>query len=452
MIMVREKSFYKTLVMLSLPIVLQNVITFLVGLVDNIMVSRLGETAVSGVYVSNQLTTLLQLLVTGIGAGLTVLSSQYWGTGDKKSVKMVVSVAFRMSLYISVLLWAVVFFFPETVLGVFTDEAEVIAEGAQYIKILSFTYVPFCVTNVLIAAMRCVETVKIGTKVALCALFVNIFFNWVLIFGKLGLPAMGIKGAALATLISRLTELLIMIVYVFRLDKKLKFRFFELFKRDKALTKQFIKYGLPVILGDLLWGVNLVTQGIIVGHLGTVSIAAVSIANNIFSIVSVALYGVRDGSAIIIGKTVGIGDYDRVKLYAKTLQIVYVLLGIGTSILITLTKLIIPYLYSGMDTATIETAKSLITVLSVTVLGTAYQMSSLTGIVRAGGETRFVLINDMVFVWLVVIPSAAVAAFVFSAPTWVVFACLKCDQIIKCAVAAIKVNRFNWIKNLTTAK
>ena len=334
-------------------------------------------------------------------------------------------------------------------LSVFTDETQVITEGARYIRILSFTYIPFCITNVLIAAMRCVETVKIGTKVAFCALFINVFFNWVLIFGKLSFPALGIRGAAFATLISRLAELAIMIVYVFVIDKKLKMRVSDFFKRDKALLRQFISYGLPVIFGDLLWGINLVTQAVIVGHLGTVSIAAVSIANNIFSIVSVGLYGVRDGSAIIIGKTVGAGDNDRVKLYAKTLQVVYVMLGVVTSILITLTKLLIPYLYSGMDAQTIELAKNLITVLSVTVLGTAYQMASLTGIVRAGGETKFVLINDLIFVWLVVIPSAAIAAFVFSAPTWIVFACLKCDQIIKCAVAAVKVNRFNWIKNLT---
>ncbi len=449
--MVREKSFYKTLVSLSLPIVLQNVITFLVGLADNIMVSRLGETAVSGVYVANQITTLLQLLVTGLGAALTVLSAQYWGIGDKKSVKYVIAIALRASMYVSVVLWATVFFFPEAVLSVFTDEAEVITEGARYIRILSFTYVPFCITNVLIAAMRCVETVKIGTKVAFCALFVNVFLNWVLIFGHFGLPALGVVGAATATLISRLVELSVMIVYVFKVDKKLKFKVRELFKMNTKYVKQFLQYGLPVILGDLLWGVNLVTQAVIVGHLGTVSIAAVSIANNIFSIVSVGLYGVRDGSAIIIGKAVGTGDNDRVKLYAKTLQVVYVLLGVMTSILITLTKIVIPLLYSEMDAETIIMAKELITVLSVTVLGTAYQMASLTGIVRAGGETRFVLINDLIFVWLVVIPSAAIAAFVFSAPTWVVFACLKCDQIIKCAVAAIKVNRFNWIKNLTVA-
>ena len=452
MIMVREKSFYKTLCMLSFPIVLQNFITYLVGLADNVMVSVLGETAVSGVYVANQISTLLQLFVMGLAAALTVLSTQYFGLGDKKSMKLIVSTALRVSVYVSVLLWAVVFFFPEAVLSVFTDETEVIKAGAQYIKVLSFTYLPFCVTNVLIAGMRCVEKVKIGTKVALCALFINVFFNWVFIYGKLGVPSLGIKGVAFSTLISRIIELSIMFVYVFRMDEKLKFKASDVFKRDVTLVKKFLKYGLPVILGDLLWGMNLVMQAIIVGHLGTISIAAVSIANNIFSVVSVGLYGFRDGSAIIVGKTVGTGDYNKVKLYAKTLQVVYVILGVVTSIIITLTKFLVPLLYNKMDAETIELAKNLVTVLSVTVLGSAYQMGSLTGIVRAGGDTKFVLRNDMIFIWLIVIPSAAIAAFVFSAPTLVVFMCLKCDQIIKCAVAAIKVNRYRWIKNLTTVR
>lgn len=447
--MVKEKKFYGALLVLSLPIAAQNILTYLVGLADNIMVSRLGETAVSGVYVANQIMTLLQMFVTGIAASLTVLAAQYWGKRDTKSMRSIIGIAFRLALAVGALLFAAVSLFPQKVIGLFTDDAEALAAGVEYVRILAFTYIPFCITNVLIAAMRCVEKAKIGTVVALTALVVNVCFNGLLIFGKLGFPKLGLRGAAFATLLSRICELCIMLVFVFRKDKTLRLTLRDLCTFRSPFTRDFFKYGLPVIAGDLLWGINMATQGGIVGRLGTVSISAVSIANTVFSIITVGLYGMRDASALVIGKTVGSGDFDKVKQYAKTLQILYVFLGIVTGTVVFASRFVIPMLYRGMEPQTLALAKQLLLVLSVTVLGTAYQMSSLTGIVRAGGATRFVLYNDMIFVWCVVIPSAMIAAFYFHAPTWVVFACLKCDQILKCAVAAVKVNRFNWIRNLT---
>ncbi|MCL2507707.1 MAG: MATE family efflux transporter [Oscillospiraceae bacterium] len=446
--MVKEKSFYKNLLMLSLPIAAQNIITYLVGLGDNVMVASLGETAVSGVYVANQITNLLQMFVAGISAALTVLAAQYWGRGDRESVKSIIAVAFKICLAVSALLWGVMFFFTGQVLGLFTNEPEVAAAGVEYTRPLCFTYLPFCMTNLLIASMRCVESVKIGSRSAAFALVSDLFLNWVFIYGKLGVPAMGVKGAAVSTVISRLLELSVVLWYVMKVDRKLKLRIRELFKKS-PYVRDFFRYGAPVITGDLLWGLNLAAQGVIVGHLGTEAIAAVSIAGTMFTIIAVGSYGVRDGAAVIIGKTVGSGDVEKVKAYAKTLQVIFISVGAVTGLAILLSRGAVPLVYRRMDTATLQTARQLLTVLSVTVVGTSYQMASLTGIVRAGGSTHFVLVNDLIFVWLIVIPSAVVAAYVFGAPAWVVFACLKCDQILKCAVAVVKVNRFKWIKNLT---
>ena len=447
--MVREKAFYKNLALLSLPIAAQNILTFLVGLADNVMVSRLGETAVSGIFVANQITTLLQMFVTGLAAGMTVLAAQYWGKRDLAAVRSIVGIAFRFALAVGVLLFAAVSLFPHRVIGLFTNDPAVLEAGVQYIRILAWSYIPFCLSSVLIGAMRTVETVRIGTAVAAMALVLNVVFNWLLIFGKCGLPRLGIRGAAWATLLSRLCELAVAAVYVWRIDRKLRLRLRDLFALRSPFTRDFLRYGLPVIAGDLLWGLNMATQGGIVGRLGAVSVSAVSIANTVLNIIAVGLYGTRDASSVVIGKTVGSGDVPRVRLYAKTLQVVYLFLGLFTGLLVFASRYAIPFVYTGMEPQTISMAQQLLLVLSVTIVGTAYQMSVLTGIVRAGGATRFVLFNDLIFVWGVVIPSAMIAAFVFHAPTWVVFACLKCDQILKCAVAVVKVNRFRWIRNLT---
>ena len=444
-----DRSFYKTLLRLSVPIAAQNILTFLVGLADNVMVSTLGETAVSGVFVANQITTLLQMFTTGLGAALTVLAAQYWGKKDVGSMRSIVGAGFRFACIVGAVLFLLVRLFPEKAIGLFTDDAGALQAGAQYVRIVSFTYLPFCVSSLLIAAMRCVETVKLGTHTAAVSLVVNVALNYVLIFGKFGCPRLGLAGAAWATLISRLCALAISAVYAARFDRKLRLSLRDLLTPRSPFTRDFLRYGLPVIAGDLLWGVNMAVQGGIIGHLDTTSIAAVSVANTVFSILSVGLYGTRDATSILIGKTVGCGDRDRVIAYTKRLQIVYVLLGIATGAIVLLSQFLLPVLYRGLDGATIETAKQLLRVLSVTVVGTAYQMSVLTGIVRAGGATRFVLCNDLIFVWLIVIPSAAVAAFALHTSTWIVFACLKCDQILKCIVAYIKVNRFNWIRDLT---
>ena len=447
--MVREKEFYRRLLLLSLPIAAQNILTYLVGLADNIMISRLGEGAVSGVYVANQIMTLLQMFVTGVSAALTVLAAQYWGKQDVRSVCSITGLAFRFAAGAGLMLFLAVSLFPQNIIGILTNDPSALSAGTEYARIVAFSFVPFCISSVLIASLRCVETVRVGTVCAFVSLIVNVFLNWALIFGRFGAPKLGVRGAAFATLIARVCSLLIVIVFLLLRDKKLHLTLHDLLIPRSPFTRDFLRYGLPVIAGDLLWGVNMATQGGIVGHLGAVSIAAVSIANTVFSIISVGLYGTRDATSILIGKAVGAGDIPRVKAYAKTLQVVYILLGLLTGFLAFASPWVIPLVYRGIEPQTVRLSQQLLRVLSVTVIGTAYQMSALTGIVRAGGATRFVLVNDMIFVWLVVIPSAMLAAFVFHAPTWVVFACLKCDQILKCAVAVVKVNRFNWIRNLT---
>ena len=259
---------------------------------------------------------------------------------------------------------------------------------------------------------------------------------------------MGVEGAALSTLIVRMIELPVMILYVRFADDRLRLRLKDLLKSNILLLRDFFKYGFPVLLGDIFWGINLAVQGAIIGRLGSTALASVSISNTIFSILAVGMYGTAGASAIIIGKTVGSGNYDLVKEYAKKLQILFLVIGVVSGLCMFIAKDYILKLYN-ISGDTIVMATQFLTILSVTMVGTSYQMSSLTGIVRPGGAIHFVLINDLIHVWLIVIPSALLAAFVFHAPPVVVFACLKCDQILKCFVAVIKVNRFKWIKNLT---
>lgn len=450
--LVRDKEFYKRLFLLALPMAGQSILTFSVGLADNIMVGQLGDTALSGVYMANQWMTLLQKFVTGFSTASLVIATQYWGKRDTDSIKTIMAMTAKFCLVTGLIFFVLAFFFPSWVLGMYTNEAAVIEESTRYLRIACISYLFYCVTEVLMTSMRCVETVGIGLYISISTLIVNVGLNYLLIFGKLGLPAMGIRGAAVATLAARVMETVIMVYYIKVKDQKLKLKARDIFRHSRVLLRDYIHYGIPIFAGSAVWGMNMTVQSAIFGRLGECSISAVSISNNLFNIISVAVYGVSSATGIVIGKTVGSGDYELVKKYAKTLQLVFIGMGLGTGVLMYASHWLIPVIYPTIQGETAAITYQLICVLSIMVLGTAYQMSCLTGIVRAGGCTHFVFVNDTIFVCCVLIPSGLLAAFVFDAPTWVVFACLKCDQILKCIVAVVKVNRFKWIKNITREK
>jgi putative MATE family efflux protein len=353
-----------------------------------------------------------------------------------------------LALIASVAMTAVVYFFPAQTLSTLTNEPTVIAEGIKYIKIICFSYVLFGITNTLLASLRSVETVRIGFVVTLTALFVNVILNYSLIYGRLGMPEMGVEGAALATLISRIVEFVIVVIYALFLDKKISWKPADMLHLDKTLFRDYIRVGLPLIMSSSIWGLATSAQTAILGRLGSDTIAANSIATTIFQVVSVVGYGSANASGVIIGKTVGEGDIPRVKTYSKTLQIIYLIIGAASGVVLFFSQDLIISLYS-ITPETEALARQFIGILSITVVGTSYQVACLTGIVTGGGDTRFVLINDLIHQWLIVIPGAFLSAFVFHAPIWVTFLCLKSDQILKCFVAVVKVNRYRWIRVLT---
>jgi putative MATE family efflux protein len=445
-----DRSFYSTLAKIALPLAFQNLISFGVGLADNFMVGSLGDAALSGVLVSNQVQWILHMLCAGLSAALVILAAQYIGKGDIKKAKIIISITIKAACTAGAFLTIAVLIFPRQILGLFSKDAMVIAQGMNYLPVVCFTYVFFCVNSVFLASMRCIQNTRIGFLSSLTGFCTSVFLNWVLIFGNLGFPSLGVLGAAISTLIARILEFAVIFLYVRFADKILSFRLGDLLHWDKLLAGDFFKYGFPVILGDITWGIAGSTQIAILGRLGPEVLAANTIAANLQQLLGVMVYAIAGASGVIIGRTVGTGDVERVKAYSRTLQKIFLFFGCITGLIIFLSKdLILAVGFRAISPEAYTYAIQFLTVFSVMIVGTSYQMSVLTGIVRAGGATSFVLINDLIWVWVVVIPSALLSAFVFNFPPVVVFACLKCDQIFKCSVAVIKLHRWNWMKKLT---
>ena len=450
-IWVREKDFYRRLGRMTLSIAMQNVIVFSVNLADNLMLGRYTEEALSGVALVNQIQFLLQMLVMGAAEGMMVFASRSWGEKDTNAIARITSIGLKLAFLLSLLLWAAAFFLPTGLLSLLSNERAVVAEGAQYLSIICFSYPIFAISNLLLATLRSVETVKLGILTSFSTLCINVFLNYILIYGNWGAPQLGVQGAAIATLTARMVELAIVLIYVFRIDKKLLLRFSQLIPTDKNLLLQYLRVGLPVLGSNGIWGLAMAVQTAILGHMGATAIAANSIATTVFQIISVITYGSASASGVLIGKTIGEGKVEKVKAYAKTLQVLFLLIGIGTGAVLFFAKDMVIALYTVSPSAK-EMALQFMTVLSITVVGTSYQMAVLTGVVRAGGDTSFVLKNDAIFMWGIVLPMSALSAFVWNLNPMIVFACLKSDQILKCFVAVVKVNRYRWIRHLGQTK
>ena len=443
----KDRSFYRSLVTLAVPISLQNLVTFAVSFADNVMIGSLGDDAISGVYIGGQLQSVLQMFVGGIEGAILILAAQYWGKKDTQSIRKVVSIGIKFALAVGLLSSLVAVLFPQWVIRAFTTEPGVIQEGAAYVQIVGFTYLFFSVSQVMIAAMRSVETARIGLYISCMALVINVCLNYVFIFGHFGFPAMGVRGAALATLVSRILEMCVGVGYVFFVDKKLRFGLKDLLYTDRQLLRDFIRYGLPVIGGQVVWAINSLANTKILGYYSAGVIAAASITGMLHNLVYVWMNGMSSAVGIITGKTVGAGQYEKMKEYSKTVQMIFLFVGLISGAAVFLARDGFISLYNASPEAQAY-SRQFINVISVTIIGTCYQAACLFGLVKSGGDISFVFKNDTIFVFLVVIPSSLLAMWL-GAPPWVVFACLKCDQILKCFVAIVKINRYNWMKNLT---
>lgn len=445
----KDTGFYKAFFVMTLTLALQNLIVFGVNLADSVMMGAYSETALSGVGICNNIQFFLNMAASGIASGMTVIASQYWGQKETKPIHRVSAVAMWLGIIFTMAIFTFAAIAPEALIRLFTDKEAVIAQAVEYLDVIKYTYLMFTLSTLLLAILRSVETVKIGFYVSLSSFAVNIFLNYALIYGKFGAPEMGIRGAAVATLVSRAIELAVTVVYILFIDKKLKIRIRDLFRVDMPMIKDYFRTGLPLMMSSVSWGIAMSIQGAIIGRLIESAIAANSIATTLFQVATVICYASSNAACVLIGKTVGENmGMDIIKRRSKNLQLIFLAIGVASSAILLLAKTLIIDFYNATP-ETLEITNQFIWVLCVTVIGTAYEAPCLCGIVSGGGETSFVLKNDIIFMWLIVLPLSALSAFVFRLPVVVTFACLKADQVLKCAVAVVKVNKFNWIKTVT---
>ncbi|CUO19253.1 MATE family efflux transporter [Eubacterium sp. am_0171] len=446
--MVKDRAFYVNFFKIYSALVLQNVITLSVNLADNLMLGAYSETSLAGVAAVNQIQFIYQQLLMALGDGLVIFCSQYWGKKQVGPMKKIAASAMHAALAVGVLLFVLVSLFPYRALGMFTTDQAIIGEGVKYLGIIRFTYLLFAVTQLLLAALRSVEVVRIAMCLSAVTFFVNCGINYVLIYGRFGAPELGARGAAIGTLIARIIECAVLIVFVVKKEKRLNLKLQDYLQFDRVLCRDYFRITAPMLVVQGLWGLNTALQTVILGHMTAAAIAANSVASTLFMMVKSMAVGAASTASIIIGKTIGMGDIKVVKQYSIRLQKLFLGIGIVSGIILFFIRIPILNLYE-LSASTKEMANTFLLILSVVIVGMSYQMPTNNGIIRGGGNAMFVVKMDLVSIWMIVIPLSFIMAFVVKASPAVVVCCLNADQIFKCVPAFLESHYGNWIRKLT---
>ena len=450
--MIKEKTFYKSFMILALSLALQNLLTYGVNMMDTLMLGRYSQNAMGGVSLCNQIQFLLQMLVVGAGEGAVVMGSQYWGRKKLEPIPHIIGVALRFGGALAVLLFILVFGWPNRILSLLSNDPAVIAEGAKYFSIIRYTYVIFTITNILVASLRSIGVVRIGYMISGSTLVINVCLNYLLIYGNLGFPEMGVRGAACATLIARCVELIIVIWFLKYRENVLNLNLRKLLHIDTSYVRDYMKVSLPVLINQALWGVAQMVQTGILGHLGGDVTAANAISVQVYQVLSVVCYGAASAAGIVVGRTIGEGNEKKLHPLVTTLQVLFLSIGLCSGLAIFLLRGPILAAFGGTLTENAyRLSRQFMLVLAITTVGTSYQMACDNGIIRGGGDTAFSAKMNLISMWGIIVPFSAMAAFWWKCPPVAVFFLLKWDQLYKAIPVGIRLHSWKWVKKVTRA-
>lgn len=452
----QEKGFYKHLFLLTLPVVLQNLVTTSLGLVDTFMVGMVGDIEMAAVTAANTPIFVLQCIIFGMQSGLGILVSQYWGHRDMENIRRSTNVAFLMVFLLTLLTSAAALLFPEQIMLLVTDNLQLVPVGAGYLRIVACSYLFNGFSMVYLAAQRSMENPKLGMYVLIVSMLLNTVLNYVMIFGKLGLPAMGVLGAAWATFASRVVECLILLTHSLR-TKVIPPIAKLLLHPDKAIMKAFMKYSAPVILNELLWVVGFSMSTVIMGHMDNSKemLAASAIAKNIHNLTTVACFGLANSIAVVLGKQIG-QQRSREEVYRTGvgLMITAVLLGVAVGgFLLILTPLFFkPILFPLFKLSSEELHIALVLSVSNFIAMPIYSFANalVVGVLRSGGDVKAATLIDMVPQWVLTVPLTALTALVLKTNVIWIAAAIQSEALLKVPLGIWRLRQGKWVRDITT--
>ena len=443
--LVTDKSFYKKALLLIFPVVLQSIINQGVNMMDTVMVGRLGEVSISASSLANQFYQIFQLLCMGISAAGLVLASQYWGAGEKNTVKRVYDLAMQIVIIVSTVFAIVTAVFPGQIMTIYTNDVDVIHEGSRYLRVTALIFLPHGLSLVMANIVRAIGNAKLGLVISAISFVVNIGCNYIFIFGALGAPALGVMGAAVGTLCARVVELTVCAVYMLKVEKQLKYRPSGVLKfPTPKLLEEFRRLGLPAVISDTILGLAASVISVILGHMGREVVSAYAIVTVLERMCTVATMGIASAAGVMIGQTVGKGDFERARKEGWSFLLMSMMIGMFASVLVLLLGAWSVGLYEITE-STYAIAVSMMRASAIIVFFQAVQSATSKGILRGGGDTKFLMVADVIFQWCASIPLGYLAGMVLSFPPFWVLIALRIDYIIKAVWLSLRMRGSKWI-------
>ena len=446
--MLDKASFRKTVFAFLLPMAIQNLINVAISSTDVIMLGRYSEVALSASSLASQIQFILILLFFGIGSGATVLTAQYWGKKDTKTIEKILAIGIKIAFGLSLFFFIFAFFFSRNAMSLFTNDETTILEGIKYLKIVSFSYLTTSISIVYLVTMRSVERVGVSTVAYATSFVTNFIINYLLIFGSFGFAKMGVKGAAIGTLVARLIELGIVFYYNSKNHHFVSIKWKYIKSLDPILKKDFIKYSAPTMMNELLWAGGTAAGIAILGRLGNSIVAANSITSVVRQLVMVFAFGLANTAAIMVGKEIGKKDFYTAEIYAKKLLLYSFLSSLlGVALLLIIKPFIIKkFALNG------EVEDYLNLTLNILFYYIPLQSISavlIVGVFRAGGDTKFALVADVLPLWFGSVLISAIAAFYLNLPAKLIYLLIMSDEIIKQPLIIWRYKSKKWINNVT---
>ena len=444
-----KKQFLLYAIQLAFPIMIQNLISTLVNSADTIMLGYVSQTAMAASSLANQYTFVLFCFYYGLSAGTSVLCAQYWGKGDKQTVERILGLASRVVILISLIFFSISFFFPGAIMRLFTSSPETIHEGIRYLRVLSFSFIFMGFAQIFVSALRSVGKVVFPSVIYVVSLLVNVLLNATFIFGLFGLPKLGVIGVALGTVSARVVEAVMCIVYS-AVSRDVKIKLENLFRSSGVLFKDFIKISAPAVINDLVWGVAASTFTAILGHIGDDMVAANAVAVMVVNMGAIVCRGFANATTIIVSQTLGENRMEDTKVYAsRMLRLTFVVSLLGCGVILAIRPLLLRF-YSDKLTPTALSYLGILMIMTTwRLVGEAVNTCLICGCFRGGGDSKFGMILDTIFMWGVAVPLMAVAAYVLKLPPIWVYFVMTLDELEKMPFIFIHYFKHKWMKNIT---
>ncbi len=444
-----DREFYRRFFGMMIIVALQNFVAYSVNMMDNIMLGSYNQDALSGAATVNQIFFIIQAFATATGTTLTTLCSQYWGKKEGKPIRSLAGIAMRFGVISGVGIIVICAVIPRPMLSLFTTSSIIIDQGQTYLSLIMWSFALYLLSNILYSLLRSFGTVRISFYVSLLSLVINVSINYTLSFGHFGFPEMGIRGAAVGTLIARIIEFCIVLFYLLRREKKIRFTLRDLvMSSSKTLRKDFYKAFAPNVIAQVVWSLSVPIQTGILGHMSDDALAANAVATTFFQYLKVIVQAMGSTAAVIIGNTIGEGKIEQVKKEARTISIMDLAIGAVLGLIIFLLRKPLLSLYVLTPTAK-TLASHMIIIMSVVMVGMSYEMPVSSGILLGGGDLQYRMRLNLISTWLIVMPLSFSAAFWWKLPVEIVVIFIQSDQFFKGFPLAWRLHHYKWIHIMT---